>query len=191
MKSGPGGGAVTVAHTEGLYLPRLPFSDADVVMHPRLRASDLVGAPMQLPYLLEQGLEHLVIDRHRTANTTGEPLNESLLNAFGRSISRVALPGRLPGSSHPIRGDRLDAKTTWHQLECPFGRYEKRCIGLSGLLVLVGNRRGSSLSCVRSPARDRLHGRAAASSRRARRPRCRLSIVLATGAMHEPSWAPP
>ena len=42
-------------------------SSADVVMHPRLRASDLVGAPMQLPYLLEQRLEHLVVDRQEGA----------------------------------------------------------------------------------------------------------------------------
>ena len=32
-------------------------------MHPRLRASELVSAPMHLPYLLEQRLEHLVINR--------------------------------------------------------------------------------------------------------------------------------
>ena len=36
---------------------------ADVLMHPRLGARDLVGAPMQLPHLLEQRLEHLVVYR--------------------------------------------------------------------------------------------------------------------------------
>ena len=33
-------------------------------MHGRLRASDLVCAPMQLLYLLEQRPEHFVVDRH-------------------------------------------------------------------------------------------------------------------------------
>jgi hypothetical protein len=60
-------------------------------MHSRLRASDLVGAPMQVPYLLEQRLEHLVIDRHRTANTTDEPPNEPLANASARAVSRLAI----------------------------------------------------------------------------------------------------
>ena len=36
-----------------LIVPAQP--SADVVMHPRLRARDLVGAPMQLPYLLTAG----------------------------------------------------------------------------------------------------------------------------------------
>jgi hypothetical protein len=35
---------------------------ADVVMHPRLRTRNLLGAPPQIPYLLEQRLEQLVID---------------------------------------------------------------------------------------------------------------------------------
>jgi hypothetical protein len=39
-------------------------SSSDVLMHGCLRASDLVCAPMQLLYLLEQRLEHLVVDRH-------------------------------------------------------------------------------------------------------------------------------
>jgi len=42
-------------------------TSSDVVMHLRPRASDLVGAPIQLPYLLEQRLEHVVIDRQQTA----------------------------------------------------------------------------------------------------------------------------
>ena len=66
-------------------------SSADVVMHPRLRASDLVGAPMQLPYLLEQRLKQLVVDRHRgpTLVPVECPLHEPLAHAPRDPTSRI------------------------------------------------------------------------------------------------------
>jgi uncharacterized protein DUF5661 len=52
-------------------------------MHPRLRASELVSAPMHLPYLLEQRLKHLVIDRQvrSTLLAAERTLDEPLAHA--------------------------------------------------------------------------------------------------------------
>jgi hypothetical protein len=94
------------------------LSRARMVMHPRLelvissvrRCSSRTCSP--------QGLEHLVVDRHRAANTTGEPQKRALAerirsrHVFANRF-RVAPPGRLPRSSHPIRGEGLDTRTAW------------------------------------------------------------------------------
>lgn len=58
-------------------------SSSDVGMHPCLRASELVGAPMQLPHLLEQRLEPLVIDRQErsTLLAAERSLDELLAHA--------------------------------------------------------------------------------------------------------------
>src|SRR5688572_19689502 len=42
-------------------------SSSDVLLNHPLRASELVGAPMQLPHLLQQGLEPVVINRQEEA----------------------------------------------------------------------------------------------------------------------------
>jgi hypothetical protein len=47
------------------HVPAQPSSD--VVMHPCLRARELVGAPMQLSDLLEQRLQDLFVDPHRSS----------------------------------------------------------------------------------------------------------------------------
>ena len=52
-------------------------SSADVVMHPRLRASDLVGAPMQLPHLFQQCLEHVVMRRCSSRTCSSSVWNTS------------------------------------------------------------------------------------------------------------------
>ena len=75
-------------------------SGADVVMHPRLRASDLVGAPMHLPYLLEQRLEDLVVDRQerRTllalARRQDKPVAADAAGGrfYGRNLQRTGPP---------------------------------------------------------------------------------------------------
>ena len=99
-----------------LIVPAQPSADGHASSS---RARDLVGAPMQLPYLLTAGSgTHLVVDRHRAANTTGEPQKRALAerirsrHVFANRF-RVAPPGRLPRSSHPIRGEGLDTRTAW------------------------------------------------------------------------------
>ena len=101
-------------------------SSADVVMHPRLRASDLVGAPVQLPYLLEQRLEHLVIDRQEEATLLAaeESLDEPVAEVdaaggrfFGRNLQRTGPPAAvrktLPHSrgACPLESPRTKART--------------------------------------------------------------------------------
>ncbi len=90
-----------LARTARWIGPAQPSSD--VVVHSRLRASDLVGAAMQLPYRVEQRLEHIVVDRHETrtplasrrplmrplATTPSEVTNRSR----GCSNSVVVVPG--------------------------------------------------------------------------------------------------
>jgi len=48
-------------------------SSSDVLLDHPLRASELVGALMQLPHLLEQRLEHLVVYRQERRTLTGGP----------------------------------------------------------------------------------------------------------------------
>ena len=95
-------------------------SSADVVMHPRLRASDLVGSPMQFTHLFQQRLEHVVIDSHRarTLLAVGRRSDEPLARAphpksgkeppdrhearpvcEGPDRLRLPLPRRLVGTS--------------------------------------------------------------------------------------------
>ena len=116
-------------------------SSADVVMHPRLRVCDLVSAPIQFPYLLEQRLEHLVIDRHRRRSL----VRAGYLNAQASNrtpLSKIATPshsikrlpdhrpilwitdlaGRGSGQSHRVRARYARRGTTrlrtrFH--ECP------------------------------------------------------------------------
>ena len=74
-------------------------SSSDVVVNPRLRASELVGAPMQLPNLLEQRLEHLVIDRQQEPTLLAAERRPDHVEVdtaggrfFGRNLQRTGPP---------------------------------------------------------------------------------------------------
>jgi hypothetical protein len=79
-------------------------SSSDVVMHRRLRASDLVGAPIQLPYLPEQCLEHVVIDRQAGSTPLAEE-DTAGGRFFGRNLQRTGPPAAVRTHSH-IRGEQ-------------------------------------------------------------------------------------
>jgi hypothetical protein len=109
-------------------------SSADVVMHPRLRASDLVGAPMQLPYLLEQRLEHVVIDRQdgSTLLAAEESLDGPVVEVdtaggrfCGRNLQRTGPPAALRTHSH-IRGEHVYSRVRARKLEqCADGHVDR------------------------------------------------------------------
>ncbi len=109
-------------------------SSPDVVMHPRLRASDLVGAPMQLPYLLEQRLEHVVIDRQdgSTLLAAEESLDAPVVEVdtaggrfCGRNLQRTGPPAALRTHSH-IRGEHVYSRVRARKLEqCADGHVDR------------------------------------------------------------------
>ena len=109
-------------------------SRADVVMHPRPRASDLVGAPIQLPYLLEQCLEHVVIDRQggSTLLAAEESLDAPVVEVdtaggrfCGRNLQRTGPPAALRTHSH-IRGEHVYSRVRARKLEqCADGHVDR------------------------------------------------------------------
>ena len=72
-------------------------ASSDVIMNPGIRARDLVGAPMQLPYLLEQRLEDLVIDRHRLRTLLGRRRDRAAAGVAGE-IGGRDLPAARPAA---------------------------------------------------------------------------------------------
>jgi hypothetical protein len=83
-------------------------SSSDVLMHPGSRASDLVGAPIQLPYLLEQRLKHVVIDRQDGSTPLAEV--DTAGGRTGRNLHGTGPPAAVRTHSH-IRGEPVHSGT--------------------------------------------------------------------------------
>jgi hypothetical protein len=76
-------------------------------MHPGFRASDLVGAPIQFPHLLEKRLEHVVIDRQDGSTPLAE--EDTAGGRIGRNLQGTGPPAAVRTHSH-IRGEPVHSK---------------------------------------------------------------------------------
>ena len=63
-------------------------ASANILVKPRLRTRELIGAPVQLSDLLEQGLEELVVDRHEPNATcsANEPTPRATAGSLRASV---------------------------------------------------------------------------------------------------------
>ena len=63
-------------------------ASANILVKPRLRTRELIGAPVQLADLLEQGLEELVVDGHELNATccANEPTPRATAGSLRASV---------------------------------------------------------------------------------------------------------